>query len=128
MAIPSINLNDRRELVYTGDPSFGSPISESARWLCRAATAHDHQIGASIYVIRPLSRPERREARLRAEDNFNEEMVQCGERGFCGAKGDPRPVPEQWDGLPDRVRISIGAAVHMLTGMPIDPFAQPSSG
>jgi hypothetical protein len=128
MAIPSISTTTRTKLVYTGDPAFGRPLDDHGSWTCRAATAADAQIGASIIVIRPLSRPERREARLAGQGNFTVECEECGQRGFLGYEGDVRPLADVWDSMPDRVRVSIGSAVQLITGLPIDPFAPRSSG
>lgn len=128
MAIPSLKTTDRVRLVYTGDPVFGSPLTESERWNWRAATPRDAELGATVAIVRPLNGPERLACSVGGKGSAIAELVECAHASLVGVEGDPRPPREILDSWPDRCRVSLGAAASLVSGLPVDPFGQRSCG
>lgn len=128
MAIPTLKTSDRIRLVYTGDPAFGSPLSDGDRWEWRPARPEDVERGASVAVIRPLNGPERLACAVEGKGSWAAEVVACAYAGLCVVEGDPRPAREILDAWPDRPRVALGASVVLASGLPVDPFGQRSSG
>lgn len=128
MAIPTLKTSDRIRLVYTGDPCFGAPVSDSERWQWRPATPADAALGATVAVIRPLNGPERLKCSVDADGSWTAEIVACAYAGLVSIEGDARAPREILDSWPDRPRVSLGAAVATVSGLPVDPFGQRSCG
>lgn len=127
MALPILKTSDRVRLVYTGDPSIrGNTKPHEYEW--RAATPDDVVKGASVAVVRSLSKTEHKQAHIAGNGNAEAFLLELLARGLCAIEGDSRPpmtVIEEWPMTPV---ITLGNAIDKLSSDTDDPFGQRSSG
>lgn len=127
MALPTLKTSDRHRLVYTGDPSIrGDAKPDDYSW--RPATPDDAIKGATIVVVRSLSKTEHKQSSIDGAGNGEAFMLALVARGLLAVEGDARPLPEIVESWPLAPTLSLARAIERLCSETDDPFGQRSSG